>query len=105
MLLVPPAVMTLTPRAPRAASLAIAKLAMRDVELSTLTPLTVTPVPLTRTVVAPAPRANWLPVSVTGTTVPSTPVSWEIIDKAGAGTATEKVTGLLSVRPVLTTTV
>ena len=51
--LVPPAVVTVTVRAPAAAAGSITKLAVSDVVLPTTTLLTVTPAPLTATVVAP----------------------------------------------------
>ena len=50
--LVPPAVVTVTVRAPAAAAGSSTKLAVSDVVLPTTTVLTVTPAPLTVTVVA-----------------------------------------------------
>ena len=48
-----PGVVTVTVRAPTAAAASITKLAVSDVVLPTTTELTVTPAPLTATVVAP----------------------------------------------------
>src|SRR5262245_15690607 len=69
--LVPPAVVTVTVRAPAVAAAAITKLAVNDVLLATLTLLTVTPPPETFTVVAPTTKL--VPVNVTGTVVPWMP--------------------------------
>lgn len=66
-LLAPSGVVTLTVRAPAAASAAMVNVAVNDVSL-TSTELTVTPVPLTESVVAKG--ANLRPVSVTATLVP-----------------------------------
>ena len=63
--LVPPAVVTVTVRAPVAAAGSSTKLAVSDVLLPTTTLLTVTPAPLTVTVVAPTTKL--VPVSVTAT--------------------------------------
>ena len=65
--LVPPGVVTVTVRAPTAAAASITKLAVSDVVLPTTTELTVTPAPLTATVVAPM---KLVPVSVTVTVAP-----------------------------------
>ena len=69
--LVPPAVVTVTVRAPVAAAGSSTKLAVSDVVLPTTTVLTVTPAPLTATVVAPTTKL--VPVSVTATVPPRTP--------------------------------
>ena len=69
--LVPPAVMTVTVRAPSAAVRSSTKLAVSDVLLPTMTLATVTPAPLTATVVAPTTKL--VPVSVTATVVPRMP--------------------------------
>ena len=66
--LVPPAVVTVTFRAPAAAVLPIAKFAVIEVPLTTLTLLTVTFEPLTAIVVDPLMK--FVPVSVTATVVP-----------------------------------
>ena len=88
--LVPPAVVTVTVRAPSAAAGSITKLAVSDVPVLgggprrrafhrgdrrrpplTMTLVTVTPPPLTVTVVAPTTKL--VPVSVTATVVPGMP--------------------------------
>ena len=61
--LVPAEVETVTERSPVVASFAITKVAVIEVLLSTLTDCTVTPVPLTVTVVVP--NARFAPVKVT----------------------------------------
>ena len=66
----PPAVVTVTVRAPVAAVASITKFAVSDVPLPTTTVLAVTPVPLTATV---APATKLVPVSVTGTVAPWSP--------------------------------
>jgi hypothetical protein len=69
--LVPPAVMTVTWRAPEAAPGSIANVALSAVLLATLTPVTVMPVPLTATVVPFAWKP--VPVTVSLTVVPARP--------------------------------
>ena len=69
--LVPPAVVTVTVRAPSAAAAASTKLAVSDVLLPTTTVLTVTPLPLMFTAVAPTTKL--VPVSVTATVAPWVP--------------------------------
>ena len=69
--LVPAAVVTVTERAPAAAAGSSTKLAVSDVLLPTTTVLTVTPAPLTATVVAPTTKL--VPVSVTASVVPWMP--------------------------------
>lgn len=54
--LVPPAVVTVTFRAPRAAAPSMTNVALSDVLLVTVTLVTVTPEPLTATVVASATK-------------------------------------------------
>jgi hypothetical protein len=71
--LVPPAVVTVTVRAPSVAAASMTKLAVSDVALVTLTLPTVTPPPLTVTVVAPATK--FAPVSVSLTVAPVTPLA------------------------------
>jgi hypothetical protein len=66
-LLVPLAVVTVTLRAPSVAFRAIVNVAVIDVLLPTFKSLTVTPVPLTAIPVTPT---KFVPISVTGTTVP-----------------------------------
>ena len=61
--LVPPGVVTVTVRGPKAAAGPIAKLAVSDVVLPTSTLMTVTPPPPTTTAVAPTTKL--VPVSVT----------------------------------------
>ena len=68
--LVPPAVVTVTERAPVAAAASITKVAVSEVPLPTTMLLTVTPVPLTATVV---PAMKLVPVSVTATVAPCVP--------------------------------
>jgi hypothetical protein len=93
-LLVPPGVVTLTLRTLRAAPVEMVKVALICVILITVTPLTATPPPETATVVAPAMKL--VPVNVTATAVPRTPVGGAIEVKVGAGgTVTVKVTALL----------
>ena len=67
-LLVPLAVATAIPRDPVAPLRT--RFAVMDVELDTLTPVTMTPVPLTATVVPPATKSA--PVKVTGKVAPCT---------------------------------
>lgn len=69
---VPPAVVTVTFRSPNAAEPPISKSAVSEVPLLTLTFLTVTFDPLTATVVEP--EMKFVPVRVTETVVPCTPV-------------------------------
>jgi hypothetical protein len=77
---VPPAVVTVTSRAPVAAPPSIVKVAVIDVSLTTVTSLTVMPVPLTVTV---APETKLVPVSVTATALPCTPPAGLEDDGAG----------------------
>ena len=92
-LLVPPAVVMLTVLAVSAAVAEMVKFAVAVVGLSTVRPLTVTPPPLTVTALAPV---RFVPVKVTGTTVPRTPVGGAIeVNVGGAGMTTVKVTALL----------
>ena len=69
--LVPPLVVTVTLAAPSVAFPAMAKVAVICVALTTVTPLTVTPGLLTATV---APAMKFVPVKVTGTLLPTTPL-------------------------------
>jgi hypothetical protein len=66
--LVPPAVLTVTLRAPVAAVALITSVAVSDVPLVTFTEVPVTPAPLIATVVAP--EIKLVPANVTGTLVP-----------------------------------
>jgi hypothetical protein len=79
-LLVPFAVVMVTVLADRAADPEMAKFAVTVVELTTLMPLTPTPVP--ETVIAVAP-VRFVPVRVTGTVVPRPPVLGAIEDSVG----------------------
>jgi len=100
--LVPPGVVTVTFRPPVAALPLMAKLAVIEVALTTLTPLTVTPVP--DTVIAVA-FVRLVPVRVTGTVAPCKPVPGLIVVNVGAGIiATVNVTGLLVPPGVVTVT-
>src|SRR5262249_34238026 len=82
--LVPPAVVTVTFRAPGAAFAAIVKLVVKCCVSVTVTEPTVTPLPLTATVVAPITK--FVPVNVTGVTVvPVSPVFGETTLSVGAG--------------------
>lgn len=80
--LVPPAVVTVTLRAPAAAPLAIVNVVVSDVVLAVVTVPTVTPTPSTLTVVAPA--AKFVPVRVTLAALPAVPVDGEIPERVGA---------------------
>ena len=80
--LVPPAVVTVTFRAPTAAAASSVKLAVSDVALPTTTVLTVTPVPATVTVVAPTTKL--VPVSVTATVAPWVPCAGAMAVRVGA---------------------
>jgi hypothetical protein len=85
-LVVPPGVLTVTFLAVIAAVAVIVKVAVIVVALTTASPLTVTPVPDTATVVPVA--VKFVPVSFTGTTVPRTPVFGETDVSVGTGGAT-----------------
>jgi len=74
-------VATVTLRAPLAAVAAMTKVAVSLVELTTVTPLTETPVPLTAIVV---PGWKLDPTSVTATLVPCVPLFGEIEVSTGA---------------------
>ena len=90
-----PATVTATFWAPTEAVLEMVRVAVKVLELVTLTPLTVTPVPETDTVVSPAMKL--VPVSVTGTVVPRTPVGGLTVINVGVGgIVTAKATGLLT---------
>jgi hypothetical protein len=69
--LVPPAVVTVTVRGLTAGTRGRTKLAVSDVGPLTTTLLTVTPAPLTFTVVAPTTK--FVPVNVTATVAPCVP--------------------------------
>ena len=69
--LVPPAVVTVTVRAPTAAAGSSTTLAVSDVGLTTTTLVAVASAPLTFTTVAPATKL--VPVRVTATVVPRVP--------------------------------
>jgi len=102
LLLVPLGVVTVTFRAPRAAVPPMAKLAVMEVELATVTPLTVTPVPDTLTALAPV---RLVPVRVTGTVAPCMAAAGLIAVSVGAETIiTVNVTLLLVPLGVVTVT-
>jgi len=89
-LLVPPGVVTLTVLAEMVAVPEIVKFAVTVVELTTVKPLTVMPVPDTLIAVAPV---RLVPVRVTGTTVSRTPEVGEIeVNVGAAGPATRTST-------------
>jgi hypothetical protein len=92
---------TVTVSPPTAALAAIAKLAVICVALTTCTLLTVTPLPLTFTVVFPA---KFVPVKVTGTFVPCAPVVGLIEASVGAA-VTVKVTPFVVTPDDVTVTV
>src|SRR5688572_28281746 len=101
----PFAVVTVTLRAPRVAPAAIVKFAVSDVEPVTVMPPTAIPVPETLTAVAPVTK--FVPVSVTPTTVPSTPEDGAMPVNVGAGIAaalTVKLTVPLAPFDVVTVT-
>jgi hypothetical protein len=98
--LVPPLVVTVTLRAPSAASAAIASFAVIDVVLCIATSLTVTPVPLTATV---APETKFVPVNVTVVDEPVTPaVALRLVSVGGAGMTVNVCVALV---PLLVVTV
>ncbi|HTE47192.1 MAG TPA: hypothetical protein VK636_18225 [Gemmatimonadaceae bacterium] len=80
--LVPPAVVTVTLRAPAVAAAPMTRLVVSDVALATVTVPTVTPVPDTATV---APETKLVPVSVTGTVAPTVPLDGAMVVSVGAG--------------------
>lgn len=80
--LVPPPVVTATVRAPAAADAEIVKVAVICVALATTTLLTTIPAPLTVTV---APEEKLVPVSVTCTAEPCTPLDGDTLLNVGAG--------------------
>ena len=82
--LVPPAVVTVTLRAPNVAATSTVNLAVMLVELETAKLLGVTPLPSTFTVVAPATKL--VPVRVTVGAVPVMPVVGDIDASVGDAT-------------------
>lgn len=88
--LVPAPVTILTSRLPNDAPASMTNVAAKVVGLVTLTELTVTPVALSVTVVAP--RTKLLPASVTLTLVPGTPLLLVTEVKVGARSAAVKAT-------------
>jgi hypothetical protein len=86
---VPPAVVMVTFAGPVAASAAMANVAVIWVLLATTTLLMVTPGFPILTV---APEAKFVPVSVTGTVVPCTPLVGLILLSVGRGGRTVKIT-------------
>src|SRR6516225_1273954 len=89
---VPLGVVTVTFLAVRAAPGVIVNVALTCVSLTTVTPLTVMPPPVTLTAVAPV---RLMPVSTTGWAVPRAPVLGAIENSPAGGTVTVKVTALL----------
>jgi hypothetical protein len=96
---VPPLVVTVTVRLPTVAVLAMVKVAVICVELTTATLLTVTPVPETLTV---APETKLVPVKVTETAVPLAPLVGERDASVGAVEVTVNVTAPLVPYSVVT---
>src|SRR6185503_15746559 len=82
-LLAPPAVVTVTSRPPVTADSAMAKLAVNEATVVTITLLTVTPAPPTSTVVPPA--TNPVPDSATATVLPRMPEDGLTDVSVGAG--------------------
>jgi hypothetical protein len=80
---VPPAVATVTCLAPGAATVSMVKVAITEVSFTTLTSLTVTPVPLMATVVAP--DTKFVPISVSATAVPLSAVAGLRAVRVGLG--------------------
>jgi hypothetical protein len=95
-LVIPPGVETLTLRAPVAARLAIVKVVVTVVSLITTRLLTVTPVPVMVTAKAPV---RFVPVSVTGTAVPLSPVLGAIDVSVGGATELANSTAPASTAP------
>ena len=83
LLVVPPGAVTLTVLPDNVAVAVIVNVAVTVVSLTTVRPLTATPVPDTDTAVAPV---RPVPVRVTGTAVPRAPVLGEIEVSVGAAT-------------------
>jgi hypothetical protein len=79
---VPVAVVTVTVRAPAAAAASMAKLAVNDVALCTVVAVTVTPAPLTATLVAPVTKP--VPVNVIDAVEPAVPAAGRIDASVGA---------------------
>jgi hypothetical protein len=102
LLVPPPGTVMLTVLADSVAPVLIVKVAVAVVGLVTVKPLTVTPVPDTVTAVAPV---RLVPVKVTGTLVPRTPVAGAIEVSVGTGRPiTVNVTVLLVPPGALTVT-
>src|SRR4051794_13631539 len=101
--LVPPAVVTVTFRAPGAAAASSTKLAVSDVVLLTATVVTVTPLPLTFTVVAPTTKL--VPVSVTATVAPWSPWFGAMLVNVGADAGAFTVNGTEPLVPAAVVTV
>jgi hypothetical protein len=83
--LVPAGVVNVTLRAPSAAAPSITNVALSDVLFMTVTSVTVTPEPLTATVVAPATKLA--PASTCAGLVPVAPSCWRRLAIAGAEAA------------------
>jgi hypothetical protein len=88
-LVVPPAVVTVTLRAPRSAAASTVNRAVIDVPLTTVTSLVLTPLPDTATV---APLRNPDPVKVAITLLPASALFGVMLFNAGAAAVTVKVT-------------
>lgn len=97
-LLVPPGVVTVTVLAEMVAVAEIVKFAVTVVELTTVMLLTEMPVPDTFTADVPA---RFVPVKVTGTTVPRWPLLGEIEVSVGAGTFDTNSTAPTSTKPLV----
>ena len=97
----PPAVVTVTLRAPKVAAAAMVNVAVIWVALTTATLLTVTPVEETVTV---APEMKFDPVRVTGTVSPWTPFEGAIAVRPGGAALTVKGTAEVVPPAVVTVT-
>jgi hypothetical protein len=96
-----PGVSTATLFAPISALDAMVKTAVISVELTTMTSLTLTPMAPTKTV---AGETKFVPVKITGTVVPVSPLLGLIDVKVGAGGAMAKLTAPLVPPAVVTVT-
>ena len=94
--------LTVTPCAPCGAAASIVNVAVSEVEFTTFTALTTTPVPLSDTVVAPVTK--FAPVNVTGTAAPWLPNEGLMADNVGTA-FTVKPSGSVAVTPLGSVTV
>ena len=80
------------------------KATVNEVSLFTLVAPTTTPPPLMRTVVSPGPGTKFVPVMVTVTLVPRTPLFGDMAVMVGVASPTVNFTGLLVPRELVTVT-